>query len=210
MSDWYNSKICKDKCWEFEEEYSFTYSNIFNALHNGFEDFCLACNVLAHYGYLPERKIKNLNYKEEYELVKVANKIAREKVGENFSTLFDGIVQKSGQELWGGDEFYKLFAFDIPPYYVMSCTKAAIYIMDMMNNTKDVEKTLEISSMICHPPYWELYRENILDKNFTRQNKIREKECKGWRKIAKDLYEQNFEDAYIFISKCDKERKVSL
>lgn len=208
MFEWYNAKICEDKCWEFEEKYSFTYSSILNALHSGFEDFCLACNVLAHYGYLPERKIKNLNYKEKNELVKIANKIAREKAGEIFTTLFDGIVEKKGEELWGGDEFYELFAYDLPPYYVRSCAKAAIYIMDMMNNPKTAKETLRISSMCCHTPYWDLYEENISEKNINRQNMIREKECKGWRRIAKDVYEQNFDDAYAFISECDNVRRI--
>lgn len=210
MSDWYNSKICEDKCWEFDEKYSFNYVSIRCALQGNFYDFCLACNVLSHYGYLPERKTKDLNYKEKYELIKIANKVAREKAGETFSALFDGIVNKSGQELWGGDEFYKLFAYDIPPYYVMSCTKAAIYIMDMMEHPKTAKETLEISSMSCHVPYWELYRSSISDKNFQRQNMIREKECNGWRKIARAIYHQNFDEAYIFISECDKERKVIL
>lgn len=26
MSEWYNSKICEDKCWEFEEKYSFIHN----------------------------------------------------------------------------------------------------------------------------------------------------------------------------------------
>lgn len=206
MSEWYNSKICEDKCWEFDEKYSFNYSSILAALQSNFEDFCLACNVLSSYGYLPERKTKNLDYKGRSELIKVANRIAREKVGKTFSTLFDGIVKESNRELWGGDEFYKLFAYDIHPYYVMSCVKAAIYVMDMMKNTKSAEEIIEISSMVCCPPYWELYDENVFDKNFQNRNTIREKECNGWRMIAKYLYEQNFEDAYSFIHNCDKNK----
>lgn len=206
MFDWYNGKICEDKCWEFEEKYSFSYNSILFALQNNFENFCLACNVLAYYGYLPERKTKNLSYEEKSSLVKIANKIAREKVGENFSTLFDGIVRKSCQELWDGDEFYKLFAYDIPPYYVMSCVKASVYMIDMIKNPKTIERTIEISSMVCNPPYWELYKSNTLDRDFNRQNEIREKECNGWRKIAENLYNRQFKEVYDFISKCDEER----
>lgn len=208
MSDWYNIKICEEKCWEFEEKFSFDYNSILTALQGNFKDFCLACNVLGHYGYLPKRKTENLTYREKRNLVDIANKIAREKVGETFSFIFDIIVKRSNQELWGGDEFYKLFAYDIPPYYVMSCVKATIYIMDMMKNPKDITTTLKICSMVNYPPYWELYEANIMDKNFIRQNQIRENECEGWRKIASCLYNQKFEEAHRFISKCD-ETKVN-
>lgn len=201
--EWYNTKICKNKCKEFSEKYHFTYSAVFHALHGSFEDFCLACNALAYYGYLSEEENNRMSFDEKNQLVEIANKIAREKIGKNFSTLFDGVVKESGQELYGGDEFYKLFAYDIPPYYVMSCVKASIYIIDMMNDYIEASEAIKISKMCYHPPYWELYN-NYHNNDIMQQNIVREKECKGWQFIAKNLYEQNFETVYEFISKCDE------
>lgn len=191
--DWYN--ICIER--KMREEFTSRYGDSLNEVErllngNNFEDFCLACNYLNNsYG------VDTLQNRTR--LIDMANAKVRERIGSSIAKLYDDIVSRSNQELWLGDELYKLFSYGIPPYYVMECIKSALYINECMTNgVNTIQDCINIANYVYHPPYHEIYHADF-ELDFKARNIIRERECKAWNKIAEFLFNGDATSAVAFL-----------
>jgi hypothetical protein len=182
-----------------------TKEEIQKALEGNYEEFCGACNYLGN-----EFFEKKIDYKDVRSLKDLANKIARQKCGSEFANMFDMIVKKSKQDLWCGDEFYKLFGYNIAPYYVRSCTKSALSVMRLtQNNCEDVtnvDTILQVAHIIEHPMYWTLYEKA---EGYGIPDKEREEadicENKAWANINKKMFCGDTDAAFTIMQKIMKE-----
>ena len=165
-------------------------------------DFREACNAVSCLSYLRYEAF-DLDSKKTTFLKNVANLSARFALGGEFSAIFDKVVAWSKQELWGGDELYKLFDFDIAPYYVKSCIKSAVWLTHRMkepiNTLEDVNK---IYRTIHHPPYWDIGDDKDIERDLflTREEKL-------WDSVVEMLYRNSYEEAYEFIGDVSKGRR---
>lgn len=123
-------------------------------------------------------------------------------MGTDAATLFDMIVKKSKQELWSGDELYKLFSYGLPPYYVRRCIKSTLYVISIPMEHMTIEGCLKVADYVYHPPYWDIYYEDISLSEYER-SKVQKKECLAWRKIAEFLFYGNIAGAYEFLKEND-------
>lgn len=171
------------------------------------DKFRLACNYLTVCGYKSDVPIV---LRDQIELRKIANKQIRQRMPKDFVDLYDYIVTKSKQKLWGGDELYKLFAYECIPYYVRSCLKSAMSVSALMKQgVNTVDEIMLVSSLIQHPLYWELFdcpynapkceieRIQLLDRN-------------AWGLIGKYLMEGKVADAFNHMQRCQMSRDADI
>jgi hypothetical protein len=175
--DWYNTYKVNAMIGKLEEKYGTDVDTLNNLLDNGsFEEFCLACNYIA--------KGRFESYENQSKLRSRANARVKEFMGAELATLFDSIVKKSKQELWGGDQLYELFGYDLVPFYVRSCMKSALYIYNMIHEgIRTPEAALQVATLVYDPPYWDITNEHMSDP-IEKRYQNREVECKTWNKIA--------------------------
>lgn len=167
-----------------------------------YEEFREACNAISMGSYLSLESI-GVTYDMYNVLRRRANEITRERIGPELSEIFDKLVRWSKEELWGGDELYKLYDFAMNPYYVSRCIKGALWLrMRMKKPINTLEEVREIALKTSSPPYWEIRRE----VNYKASDYIRE-ELEAWNHVAELLYNKEWEEAYSYINSIGGEQE---
>lgn len=201
MDIWYNREMHHKMYEKFITKHPETFEEVKTLLEgDNFEEFSLACNYLESLSYKGLDRIGG--YGSVGKLRGIANQRVRNLIGVDAATLFDMVVKKSKQELWGGDELYKLFSYDLPPYYVRRCIKSTLYVISTPMEHMTIEGCLKVADYIYHPPYWDVYNEDFSETEYER-SKVRKKECLAWRKIAEFLFHGNITGAYEFLKEND-------
>lgn len=197
--EWYNRYMHQKMYEKFIKEHDETVDEVEKLLKsNNFEDFCLACNYIEALSYKGVDRLGG--YDSVNKVRKLANRRVRDLIGIDAANLFDRIVKESKQELWGGDELYKLFSYDLPPYYVRRCIKSMLCVISTPMMCMTVDDCLKVANYIYYPPYWDIYYEDYSTDDFSRKE-ICKKECNAWHKIAKFLFEGKINEAYEFLKK---------
>lgn len=118
------------------------------ALKTGdFEDFSMACNFLEMLDY----KSNDIPYEKKSLLEREANERARDILGADLANLYDKIVKVSNQELYCGDELYKLFGYMTVPAYVQDCIVSTIVVYHMLHESVNLVNVFDLADMIYHP-----------------------------------------------------------
>lgn len=169
-------------------------------------EFELACNYLYSMDYSKENdmmslEMKNIKFEEKAKLREIANANVRKHFGLEFSELFDRIVKESKQELWGGDELFKLYTGMYPPYYVASCIKSALSVKALMTiGITNFDQLLMASSCIKSALYWTVY-----DKSKEENDSVAStKDHVVWQKIRAYLFEGKRKDAFNYMQAIGK------
>lgn len=167
-------------CYELPDNAEDVCKSVSKALKTGdFEDFSMACNFLEMLDY----KSNDIPYERKSLLVREANVRAREILGADLSGLYDRIVKVSNQELYLGDELYKLFGYREVPTYVQDCIVSTIVVYHMLQESVNLVNVFTLAGMIYHPfVFWE--------------NKDVKFVCSVFRNIAYALYERDIDKAY--------------
>lgn len=167
-------------CYELPDNAEDVFEVVSKALKTGdFEDFSMACNFLEMLDY----KSNDIPYKKKRLLVREANERARDILGADLANLYDKIVKVSNQELYCGDELYKLFGYMTVPAYVQDCIVSAIVVYYMLQGSVNLVNIFTLADMIYHPfVVWENE-----DVKFV---------CSVFRNIAHALYEKDIDKAY--------------
>lgn len=182
---------------EFIKKYDESVEDLTKLLSSDkFADFSLACHYLSQCGY---EGGSQMPYEEERRMRDLANAKIRERFGTELAEMFDMIVQKSKQELWCGDELFKLFDYNYKPYYVSSCLKSALSVMALMKKgISTVDEVMTVSSLVQHPLYWDIY-ENHYDLGHSMRAQLHEDEINAWRNIAKLLFDGKVAEAFDYM-----------
>ena len=169
-----------------------TVENIEKGLKStNFKDFYDACNIIR---YAEGGKTDYVTLKSMRDL---ANKMVREHLGD-LDKLYDAIVKRSKQELWGGDELYALFESTNVPTYVAKCIMSMLYVNEyMQKGIKTVDDCIAVADYIYHPPI-SIYKLSITGDPYEFGDKA-EKERKAWHKIAEFIFNGDFHSAYELI-----------
>lgn len=167
-------------CYELPDNVEDVCKSVSKALKTGdFEDFSMACNFLEMLNY----KSNDIPYKKKSLLVREANVRAREILGADLSGLYDRIVKVSNQELYLGDELYKLFGYSVVPDYVQDCIVSTIVVYHMLQESINPVNVFTLVDMIYRPfVFWE--------------NKDVKFVCSVLRNITYALYEKDIDKAY--------------
>lgn len=167
-------------CYELPDNAEDVCKSVSKALKTGdFEDFSMACNFLEMLDY----KSNDIPYEKKSLLVREANVRAREILGADLSGLYDRIVKVSNQELYLGDELYKLFGYREVPAYVQDCIVSTIVVYHMLQESVNLVNVFTLAGMIYHPfVFWE--------------NKDVKFVCSVFRNIAYALYEKDIDKAH--------------
>lgn len=167
-------------CYELPDNAEDVFDVVSKALKTGdFEDFSMACNFLDMLDY----KSNDIPYEKKSLLKREANERAREILGVDLSSLYDRIVKVSKQELYCGDELYKLFGYGTVPAYVQDCIVSTIVVYHMLHESVNLVNVFDLADMIYHPfVVWENE-----DVKFV---------CSVFRNIALALYEKDIDKAY--------------
>lgn len=167
-------------------------------------EFELACNYLYSLDYSNDMispVMANIKYDDKVELRKIANANVRKHFGQEFSELFDRIVKESKQELWGGDELFKLYTGMYPPYYVASCIKSALSVSALMAiGITNLDQLLMASGCIKSALYWTIYDKSKAESEKTASTKDRV----VWQKIRAYLFEGKRKDAFNYMQAIGK------
>lgn len=167
-------------CYELPDNAEDVCDVVIKALKKGdFKDFSMACNFLEMLDY----KSNDIPYEKKSLLVREANERARDILGADLANLYDKIVKVSNQELYCGDELYKLFGYMTVPAYVQDCIVSAIVVYYMLQGSVNLVNVFDLADMIYHPfVVWENE-----DVKFV---------CSVFRNIAHALYEKDIDKAY--------------
>lgn len=207
MKDWYNWTLSVDKMNEFlgkYKEYDFElFSNI--AKSGDLEEFRLLCNALDKDGYV--KSYFRDNYKDVSELKKLCNERVSEILG-NLLPVFNTFRTSQKHEFWGGDERYKLFGFDFPPYAERKIIKSTlVFFIKYLNRPLEFKELANITHLYNHGLYWDLIKEPSTtnvdwenDENeFNRLNESRKEHIKAWTEFMDIIWRNDFDKAYSFM-----------
>lgn len=175
-----NEEMFNKYCYELPDNDEDVCKSVSKALKTGdFEDFSMACNFLEMLDY----KSNDIPYEKKSLLKREANARVREILGVDLSGLYDRIVKVSKQELYCGDELYKLFGYSVVPDYVQDCIVSTIVVYHMLQGSVNLVNVFTLADMIYHPfVFWENE-----DAKFV---------CSVLRNIAYALYEKDIDKAY--------------
>lgn len=135
-------------CYELPDNAEAVFKVVSEALKTGdFEDFSMACNFLEMLDY----KSNDIPYEKKSLLEREANERARDILGADLANLYDKIVKVSNQELYCGDELYKLFGYMTVPAYVENCIVGAIFVYHTIQEGVTFDNVFALSKMVHHP-----------------------------------------------------------
>ena len=210
---WYNTKMAQAKVIEFNEKFNeFNKETLLETIKScDFKTFRLICNALEHKGFESFSTIfKDIPYAEEKIIRDALNNRVNEIFGE-YAKLYDKLMESQRHELWGGDERYKLFGYDLPPYADRQVIKSLVkMVCEYLNKPLTIDNISGIASLYNHGLYWELvpgipfgeYRDwETNDKHFAAQNNNRQSECEAWYTFMHHIYNGDYKKAYAIMKK---------
>lgn len=208
---WYNTKMVKSKVLEFCEQFNeFDVEKINNVIKTcDFKTLRLICNAFSAADYSEYPSIFSKQPYEEMEKIKVAlNNRVNEILGE-YAALYYMLIESQKHEQWAGDERYKLFGYNLPPYSDRQVIKTlVILVCEYLNKPLTIENMPKIDKLYCHGPYWTLVPEvssldykdwETNDKSFNTLNNYRKTECEAWYTFMNHIYNGDYKKAYAIM-----------
>lgn len=216
---WYNTKMAQVKVIEFNEKFNeFNKEILLETIKTcDFKTLRLICNALDKSSYSEFPTIfKDIPYAETKIIRDALNTRVNEILGE-YAELYDKLMKSQKHELWCGDERYKLFGYDLPPYADRQVIKSLVkMVCEYIGKPLTIENISGITSLYNHGLYWEIVPSIPLnecrdwetnDKHFATQNNNRQSECEAWYTFMNHIYNGDYEKAYALMKRYGADKR---
>lgn len=205
---WYNQKMVESKVLEFEQLFKgIEEKELLETIKTcDYKTFRLICNALAECGYQETRNLfSNMEYEQQKRICIAVNNRVNEIFG-RFAPLYDLLMKSQKHECYRGDERFKLFGYNLPPYADRQVLKSFVQLIaecvDKPLKVNDLEK---INYLLNRGLYWTLVPEissvrypdwETNDESFNILNDYRKAECEAWYTFTKYVFEGKYALAY--------------
>lgn len=215
---WFHEKMMGTKIREFNEKFDkYEKNKLLNEIKVcDISTFRLICNAMNKRSYLKCGTIFDDISFEEIKTIRAAlNNRVNEILGD-YTNLYDLLLKSQKHELWNGDERYKLFAYDLPPYAEKKVIKTLIkLICEYLNKELTINNIQKVSylynfglnsDLVPALPFNEYSDWETNDKSFEVRNKHKKKDCEAWYSFMNYVYKKEYEKAYDIMKKYNTDK----
>ena len=212
---WYNLNMRNAKICEFNSKFTtLDEKSLLEQIRTcDFKTLRLICNAMDGYNYSSDC-LATIFTKLPYEKIKIFRNALNERVNAilgDYSKLYDMLILSQKHECWNGDERYKLFSYDLPPYADKKVMKTlVILVCEYIGKPLTIENMKKIDYLYNCGPTSDLTKSFSLgkcsdwetnDKSFLTLNNQRKAECEAWYTFMNHVYDGNFEKANSIIKR---------
>lgn len=216
---WFHEKMMTAKIIEFNELFNeYKKDKLLEEIKVcDLQTFRLICNAMNKHSYLKCGTIFDDISFEEIKIIRTAlNNRVNEILGD-YAKLYDQLLKSQKHELWSGDERYKLFAYDLPPYADKKVIKTIIkLICEYLNKELTIDNIQKVSylynfgldsNLVKDLPLGEYSDWETNDKSFEVRNKHKKKRCEAWYSFMNYVYKKEYEKAYDIMKKYNTDKE---